>query len=325
MMARQESSLYWRQQQQLWLYLVLRGRNRRRPLMPRNPTRRNQVRPRGRRWRRNLPPPSDDQVCWLRFSELCRYKAEHGTTTVTCSKHGTNNVLANWVHYIRKRNASNLLADKDKNSLNGINFEWTAGQITKKGFEGWFAELLEYQKRNGTVEVLGDNNKKNPQLVKWGNYARRTAIAVLKNKEKNAEFTLLRCKMLVDIGLVPLHSYQYGSDNSDEVGAHQDSTRRNETKTTTDTTKSVTQSLGATTMNMTQFVVLTSSKMAKENTTGNKTQSPAATASNVAQSPAATTSDVAVDDDDRKPAAVSFVATAGNKTQPPTSTASNVA
>jgi hypothetical protein len=23
-------------------------------------------------------PPSDDQVCWLRFSELCRYKADHG-------------------------------------------------------------------------------------------------------------------------------------------------------------------------------------------------------------------------------------------------------
>jgi hypothetical protein len=45
---------------------------------------------------------------------------------------------------------------------------------------------------------------------------------------------------------------------------------------------------------------------------------------NVAQSPAATTSDVPVDDDDRKPAAVSFVATAGNKTQPPAATAINV-
>jgi hypothetical protein len=81
-------------------------------------------------------PPSDGQVFWLRFPELCRYKASHGTMTLPRSKHGTNNVLANWVHYIRKRYASNLLADKYKSSLNGINFEWTAGQITKKGFEG---------------------------------------------------------------------------------------------------------------------------------------------------------------------------------------------
>jgi hypothetical protein len=116
--------------------------------------------------------PSDDQVFWLRFSELCRYKADHGTMTVPWSKHGTNNVLANWVHYIRKRYASNLLADKYKSSLNGINFEWTAGQITKKGFEGRFAKLVEYHKQNGTVEVLGDNIKKNPQL------------AVLTNKKK---------------------------------------------------------------------------------------------------------------------------------------------
>jgi hypothetical protein len=51
------------------------------------------------------------------------------------------------------------LADKYKNSLNGINFELTAGHITKKGVEGWFAELVEYQKQNGTVEVLGDKKK----------------------------------------------------------------------------------------------------------------------------------------------------------------------
>jgi hypothetical protein len=181
-----------------------------------------------------------------------RYKAEHGTTTVPRSKHGTNDVLANWVHYIRKRYTINLLVDKYKSSLNGINFEWTAGQITKKGFEGWFAKLVEYQKQNGTVEFLGDHKKK-PQLAKWGNFTRRTVIAVLTNKKNNAEFTPQRCKMCVDIGLVSLHFYQYGSDDSDEVGAQQDSTRRNETKTTTDTTSSVTQSLEAKTMNMTQF------------------------------------------------------------------------
>jgi hypothetical protein len=151
-------------------------------------------------------PPSDDQAFWLRFSELCRYKADHGITTSPRSKHGTNNVLVNWVHYTRKRYASNLLADKYKSSLNGINFEWAAGQITKKGFEGWFAELVEYHKQNDTVKVLGNNKKKNPQLSKWGNYTRRTAIAVLTNK-KNAEFTLQRCKMLVNIGMVPLQFY----------------------------------------------------------------------------------------------------------------------
>jgi hypothetical protein len=102
--------------------------------------------------------------------------------------------------------------------------------------------------------------------VKWGNYERRTAIAVLTNKKKNAEFTLQRCK-LVDIGLVPLRFYQYGSDDSGEVGAQQDSIRRIETKKTTDTTSSVTQSLQATTMNIAQFVASTSSKMAEDNTT----------------------------------------------------------
>jgi hypothetical protein len=117
------------------------------------------------------------------------------------------------------------LADKYKSSLNGINFDLTAGQITKKGFEGWFAELVEYHKQNGTVEVFGDNKKKNPQLAKWGNNARRTAIAVLTNKKKNAEFTLQGCKILVDIGLVPLQFYLYGSDDSGKVGAQQDSTR----------------------------------------------------------------------------------------------------
>jgi hypothetical protein len=106
-------------------------------------------------------PPSDDQLFWICFYELCRYKDYHGTTTVPRSKHGTNNELANWIHYIRKRYASNLLADKYKSSLNGINFEWTAGQITKKVFEGWFAELVEYHKQNGTVEILGENKQKN--------------------------------------------------------------------------------------------------------------------------------------------------------------------
>jgi hypothetical protein len=170
----------------------------------------------------------------------------------------------NWIHYIRKRYASNLLADKYKSSLNGINFEWTAVQITKKCFEGWFAELVEYHKQNGTVEVLGETKKMNPHLAKWGNCARRTAIALLMNKKKNEVFIIQRCKMLVDIGLVPLHFYQYGSDNSEEVGEHQECTRQNATQTLTESPSIVTHSLKATTMNMTQSVASTSSKMAKD-------------------------------------------------------------
>jgi hypothetical protein len=113
---------------------------------------------------KTLPPPSDDHIFWLRFSELCRYKVEHGTTSVPRSKGGTNNVLANWMHYIRKRYKNNVVQATHKSILNGINFEWTAGQITKKGFKGWFAELLEYQKKNGTVQVLEDNKKNTRSL-----------------------------------------------------------------------------------------------------------------------------------------------------------------
>jgi hypothetical protein len=129
-------------------------------------------------------PPSDDQVFWMCFSELCRYKADHGTMSVSQSKHGTNNVLANWIHYIRKRSASNLFADKYKSILNGINFEGTVGQTTKKGFKCWCTDLVKYHKQNGTIEVLGENKQKNPQLAKWGNYARRTYIIMLTNKKK---------------------------------------------------------------------------------------------------------------------------------------------
>jgi hypothetical protein len=46
--------------------------------------------------------------------------------------------------------------------------------------------------------------------------------------------------MLVDIGLVPLQFYLYGSDDSDKVGEHQDRTRRNTSQTLTETTITVT-------------------------------------------------------------------------------------
>jgi hypothetical protein len=110
--------------------------------------------------------------------------------------------------------------------------------------------------------------------------------------------------MLVDIGLVPLEFYLYGSEDSDEVGKHQDSnatqsvtgTRRNVTQSLTETTRTVTQSLTATAINVTHSLASTSSKMAMDN-----------------NSKIEEYQDV-LNDDDRKPAAVVF-ATAGNLTQ----------
>jgi hypothetical protein len=118
--------------------------------------------------------------------------------------------------------------------------------------------------------------------------------------------------MLVDIGLVPLQFYLYGSEDSEEVGKHQDSTvtqsvtgtRRNATHTRTKTTITVTQSLAVTTMNVTQFFASASSKMAKDNNQKNEEDQ-----------------DI-LDDDYRKKAAVVF-ATAGNVTHPFVSTTGN--
>jgi hypothetical protein len=64
---------------------------------------------------------------------------------------------------------------------------------------------VEYHKKNGTVQVLGENQQKNRSLLSGETtYAKRTAITVLTNKEKNADFILQRCKMIVEIGLVSL-------------------------------------------------------------------------------------------------------------------------
>jgi hypothetical protein len=103
--------------------------------------------------------------------------------SVPRSKDGTNNVLANWIHYIRKRYKNNVLPATHKSILNGINFEWTAGQITKKGFEGWFAELLEYHKQNGNIQVLGDN-KKIPTACQVGKICKENRYCSSDEQEK---------------------------------------------------------------------------------------------------------------------------------------------
>jgi hypothetical protein len=109
-------------------------------------------------------PQSDDLTFWIRFSELCKYKAEHGTMSPPPrSKEGTHSILANWIHYIRKRYANNLLSDKYKDSLNGIQFEWTAGQITKKALVAGLPNFWSSRTKN----ILGDD-KKIPQAGLMG-------------------------------------------------------------------------------------------------------------------------------------------------------------
>jgi hypothetical protein len=89
-------------------------------------------------------------------------------------------------------------------ALNGIQFELTAGQITQKGFDGWVAELLEFQNIHGTLQISGDEKNNPPKLAYWSYYAKKTAINVLINKSKSVVSILPRCNTLVDISLIPI-------------------------------------------------------------------------------------------------------------------------
>jgi hypothetical protein len=55
-------------------------------------------------------PRNYDQTIWKRFSELCQYKADHGTMRVPWTNAGSNNIIANWVHSTRNRYANNILS-----------------------------------------------------------------------------------------------------------------------------------------------------------------------------------------------------------------------
>jgi hypothetical protein len=116
------------------------------------------------------------------------------------------------------------------------------------------------------------------KLAPWGNYAKITAITLLTNKTKNAEFTIPPCKMLVPIGLVPLEFYLCGQDESDKeheppfldadenetVEEDQDDVNDGDKKLAAismedifDTTGNVTHSITATTDNVTQSIDVT--------------------------------------------------------------------
>jgi hypothetical protein len=88
-------------------------------------------------------------------------------------------------------------------ALNAVQFEWTAGQMTKNGCDAWFSKLLEFQTIHGTLHFLGNDRKNFPKLAYWCYYAKKTAINVLTNKSKNDVFAIPRCNMRVEIGLVP--------------------------------------------------------------------------------------------------------------------------
>jgi hypothetical protein len=126
------------------------------------------------------------------------------------------------VHYIRKRKVRDRLADHYVVALNGIDFEWTTGQIPRGQFEVRFAELGEFKNNHGTVYFLGEDKKNFPKLASWTAYVKITAIKVLKKEATNSMFNLLCIKKLVDIGLVPLSYYKYeghADDGEDAAGA----------------------------------------------------------------------------------------------------------
>jgi hypothetical protein len=127
--------------------------------------------------------------------------------------------VADWVNYIRKRKACDQLAPRFVTALNGIDFQWTAGQSPIGHFEVRFAELEKFKKTHSTISFIGEDKKKPPKLTSWTFYAKRRAIKVLNKEATNSVFTLLGIKKLVDIGHVPLSHYKYEEHADDDEDA----------------------------------------------------------------------------------------------------------
>jgi hypothetical protein len=130
---------------------------------------------------------------------------------------GEKNGLAEWVNYIKKKKDCGKLPNPRVEALDGIKFEWTSDREPKKTFEEWFAELEEYKNTFNTVLFIGSERKIYKTLADWTSYTKLTAIKVLENKGKNSEFTLIRIKKLVDIGVVPRSNYLYRLDSAEDV------------------------------------------------------------------------------------------------------------
>jgi hypothetical protein len=125
------------------------------------------------------------------------------------------------VHYIRKRKAIDVLPDHHVDALDGIKFQWTAGQSPRGRFEVRFAKLEDFKKTYGTISFLGEDKTEFPKLASWTFYAKITAIKVLKKDAPNSVFTLLRIKKLIVIGPVPQYFYKYGEHSDDTTGNEQ--------------------------------------------------------------------------------------------------------
>jgi hypothetical protein len=124
------------------------------------------------------------------------------------------------VHYVRKRKARDQVAHCVVTALNGIDFQWTAGQSPGGQFEVRFAKLEEFKKNHGTVSFLGEDKNNFPKLASWTFYAKSMAIKVLNKEAINSVFTLLCIKKLVDISLVPLSHYKYEEHADDDEHAN---------------------------------------------------------------------------------------------------------
>jgi hypothetical protein len=122
---------------------------------------------------------------------------------------GKNQPFIDLVHYVRKGNACVQLPDRYVAALNGIDFQWAAGQNSRCQFEVRFANLKEFKKTHGIVFILGEDKKKPPKLASWNFYAKSMAFKVINKEANNYVSTLLRIKKLVSIGLVPLSHYKY--------------------------------------------------------------------------------------------------------------------
>jgi hypothetical protein len=109
----------------------------------------------------------EDESFFDGFLDLFKSRGSAGTTKVPRTNAGKNQPLDNWVRYIRKRKALGMLPDHHGDALNGIEFQWIAGQSPRGQVEAKFTELEDFKKTNGTVSFLGEGKKEYPKLPSW--------------------------------------------------------------------------------------------------------------------------------------------------------------
>jgi hypothetical protein len=109
-------------------------------------------------------------------------------------------------------------------ALNGIDFEWTTGQNSRRQFKVRFTKLDEFKNNHDTISFLCEDKNNFPKLASWTAYVKSTAIKVLMKEATDFEFTILRIKKLTDISLVHLHHYKYEehADNDEDVNEASD-------------------------------------------------------------------------------------------------------